>query len=202
MTFFGDGNQIDGTGSIYLLPGMTVQLVQFTGVADASMAFTLYDRPTALTGNQPNTYITATLRLQRQNQGQANERITRLILAAAFLALSAGGARAPCISGATTPGCPAAPSGSRTTPEPPRFNNPMATAVDSNGNVYVADTKNNTIRKITPGGVVTTVGSPGVAGSTDGTGSAALFNHPTGIAVTGDGSSRTRGRQLQHHPHW
>ena len=63
VTFFGDGNQIDGTSSIYLLPGehtLTVQLVQFTGVADASMAFTLYDRPTALTGNQPNTFIAGT----------------------------------------------------------------------------------------------------------------------------------------------
>ncbi len=60
VTFFGDGNQIDGTGSIYLLPGehtLTVQLVQAMGVADASMAFTLYDRPTALTGDQPNTFI-------------------------------------------------------------------------------------------------------------------------------------------------
>src|SRR5206468_8068098 len=38
-----------------------------------------------------------------------------------------------------------------------RFNNPWGVAADSSGNVYVADTANHTIRKITPGGISSTL---------------------------------------------
>jgi hypothetical protein len=68
-----------------------------------------------------------------------------------------------------------------------RFYGPSGVAVDGGGNVYVAD--NHTIRKITPAGVVTTLaGSPGKIGSADGTGSAAQFNFPAGVAVDGAGN--------------
>lgn len=65
-----------------------------------------------------------------------------------------------------------------------RFSGPWGVATDSGGNVYVADAFNNNIRKITPAGVVTTLaGTAGMFGSTDGTGAAARFNNPRGVAV-------------------
>lgn len=64
------------------------------------------------------------------------------------------------------------------------FNNPSGVAVDSAGNVLVADTLNHVIRKVTPAGVVTTVaGQPGAPGDADGPGTAASFYAPMGVAV-------------------
>jgi sugar lactone lactonase YvrE len=61
--------------------------------------------------------------------------------------------------------------------------------VDSAGNVYVADTGNNTIRKISPAGLAATLaGQPGSHGSLDSQGSAARFWAPFGIAVDRSGN--------------
>lgn len=65
-----------------------------------------------------------------------------------------------------------------------RFNSPEGVAVDGQGSVYVGDWGNNTVRKIAPNGVVTTLGGfAGASGSTDGTGSSARFFSPNGLAV-------------------
>lgn len=70
-----------------------------------------------------------------------------------------------------------------------RFSNPSGVAVDGASNVYVGDSGNNTIRKITPGGVVSTLaGLAGTSGLTDGTGNAARFTDPKGVAVDGSGN--------------
>ncbi len=70
-----------------------------------------------------------------------------------------------------------------------RFNYPTGIAVDASNNVYVSDTTNNLLRKITPDGTVTTIaGLVGVAGSSDGVGSQALFNAPGGLAVDAVGN--------------
>jgi sugar lactone lactonase YvrE len=64
-----------------------------------------------------------------------------------------------------------------------RFEDPQNLAIDSAGNLYVADGKGNTIRKVTPAGVVTTLAGSGSSGSANGTGTAAQFNNPTGVTV-------------------
>ena len=70
-----------------------------------------------------------------------------------------------------------------------RFTRPNGAVVDSSGNVYVADTFNYTIRKITPAGVVSVfAGSTGNFGTNDGTGTGARFFEPTGIAMDGSGN--------------
>lgn len=69
-----------------------------------------------------------------------------------------------------------------------RFNTPIGVALDASGNAYVADTASNTIRKVTPAGVVSTwAGSPGEPGSADGNGTEARFDSPYGIAVDAAG---------------
>ncbi|MBA3850285.1 MAG: hypothetical protein C0502_09885, partial [Opitutus sp.] len=70
-----------------------------------------------------------------------------------------------------------------------QFYSPSGVAVDGAGNVYVADTYNHTIRKITPSGVVTTLaGLAGTRGSSDGTDAAVRFALPNGVAVDGAGN--------------
>jgi len=70
-----------------------------------------------------------------------------------------------------------------------RFYTPYSVTVDNGGNVYVADTYNHTIRKITSAGVVTTVaGLAGVTGSDDGTGGTARFSSPAFIAADNAGN--------------
>jgi hypothetical protein len=68
-----------------------------------------------------------------------------------------------------------------------RFNYPQGVAVDGAGNIFVADTYNDTLRKVTPVGtnwVVTTIaGTAGSSGSANGTNGAVQFDHPYGIAV-------------------
>jgi serine/threonine protein kinase, bacterial len=75
--------------------------------------------------------------------------------------------------GATNPLSPAYPSG---------------IAIDASGNLYVADSGNNIIRKFTAGGQASTLAGSGTSGSANGKGTAASFNYPYGIAVDGQGN--------------
>src|SRR6185437_12011807 len=64
-------------------------------------------------------------------------------------------------------------------PEP--FVSPVGVAVDTLGNVYVADYGNDQIRRIATSGVVTTVAGSRNAGDADGTGTTASFHFPEGV---------------------
>lgn len=70
-----------------------------------------------------------------------------------------------------------------------RFRYPGGVARDDAGNIYVADTGNHVIRRITPAGVVRTIaGYPGLPGSNDGFRFAARFNRPFNLEIGPDGA--------------
>ncbi|WP_145149743.1 stalk domain-containing protein [Paenibacillus xylanexedens] len=67
------------------------------------------------------------------------------------------------------------------------FQAPSALAYSTDKNLYIADSGNNAIRKVSSTGEVVTIAGNGRIGDSDGKGTAALFNHPQGIAVTKSG---------------
>ena len=63
-------------------------------------------------------------------------------------------------------------------------------AVDGQGNVYIADTSNNRVRKVSPGGTITTIAGTGRRGSSGdgGPATSARLYYPAGVAVDGQGN--------------
>jgi hypothetical protein len=123
----------------------------------------------------------------------------RSLLALVVLATALTATHAPGQAIYTTPytfttiaGTPGVAGSSDATNSAARFYWPVGVALDTNGNLYVSDFDNNTIRKVTPVGtdwVVTTLaGKAGFSGSADGTNSDARFNTPERAAVDGAGN--------------
>jgi len=173
------GIAIDGGGNLYiadngndsirkLAPGGTVTNLAGTsgnGFADGSGTAARFFVPSGVAVDASgNVYVADEL----------NDTIRKITPAGAVTTI------------AGSPGDAAAADG---TGSAARFFQPFGIAVDSSDNLYVSDAGNSTIRKIAPGGVVTTLaGTAGMAGYADGTGSAARFKIPLGVAVDGNGN--------------
>ena len=69
-----------------------------------------------------------------------------------------------------------------------KFSSPSCLAFDTDGNLFVTDSGNNTIRKITPTGAVSTFAGSGNPGYLDGEGIAAEFSLPAGLAFDANGN--------------
>jgi len=74
-----------------------------------------------------------------------------------------------------------------------KFNQPFGMCIDNLGNLYIADARNNCIRKIGIDGQVSTVAGSGSGGYLDGNGTSAIFNEPTGVCVDADGNLYVAG---------
>ncbi|HWD92584.1 MAG TPA: NHL repeat-containing protein [Verrucomicrobiae bacterium] len=153
--------KITPAGAVTTLAGLAV----LYGSADGTNSAARFDSPAGVAADSlSNVYVADTL----------NQTIRKITPAGVVTTLA---------------GLPAVPGSADGTNSTARFYDPFDVAADSSGNVYVADNGNNTIRKITPAGVVTTLaGLAGASGSVDGANSVARFNGPSGVAVDSSGN--------------
>ena len=172
------GVTVDGRGNVYVSDGHAVRKISADGVvttvaglasewgsADGAGATARFNSPQGLaTDAAGNVYVA-----DRDNQE------IRKITPAGIVSTLAGSASS---SGADDG------RGTRA-----RFFRPCGVAVDGAGNVFVADTRNYTVRKISPAGLVSTIaGRADEAGITNGPGASARFGSPQGIAVDAAGN--------------
>jgi predicted NAD/FAD-binding protein len=175
-----NGVAVDGGGSVYVADtgNATIRKVATDGTV-TTLAGT--------TANRGNRDGTGTGAWFNSPTGISVDGAGNLYVADAFTntirKITSGGAVT------TLAGNPAATGWTDGTGTAALFHYPTGTAVDSAGNVYVADAYNNNIRKITSAGVVTTMaGNYQIGGAIDGSGSLALFNQPVGLTVDSAGS--------------
>ncbi len=149
------------TGFVSSFTG-TASTSMATGTADGASSAALFNKPTGITTDGTNLYITDT----------SNNTIRKIVITTGVVTTMAGASGTTGFADGT---------GTAAT-----FNGPTAITTDGT-NLYVADTGNNTIRKIviSTGIVSTLAGTTGVTGSVDGTGTAALFYSINGIITDG-----------------
>jgi streptogramin lyase len=157
---------VDGAGNIYVAELNTALIRKITPARDVStlVAAGSFGRPYGIAADTAGNLFVA---------DSDNNRI-RKVTPAGVVTTFAGSGTAGSADGA---------AGSAT------FQRPGGVAFDAVGNLYVADTENSVLRKITPEGVVSTVaGKAGVTGAQNGIGADARFSRPYGVTVGADGT--------------
>ncbi len=151
------------TGEVTTLAGSA----GINGAADGTGGAALFSRPSDITADGAGNLFVSDLN---------NHTIRQIVIATGVVTTLAGTALSP----GDTDGTGLAA----------QFALPRGVTADGAGNLYVADTDNQTIRKIViaTGEVTTLAGTAGVTGSADGTGGAAQFNQPQGITTDGAGN--------------
>jgi streptogramin lyase len=162
------GIAVDSSGNVYVADFNNNLIRKITPAGDVTKLAGSFPSPSAVAvDSSGNVYAT----------DLSSQLIKKITPAGVITTLAGGGGSAADGSGAD--------NGTGTAAS---FNSPTSIAVDSSGNVYVADMMNDLIRKITPDGVVTTLAGSGTSGDTDGIGTAASFFSPYGIAADSSGN--------------
>jgi len=170
------GIAVDGLGYVYVSSGSVIRKITpsgevttlagsgFPGTDDGPGNTARFDTPKGLAVDQNgNVYVA----------DWYNQRI-RKVTTDGFVSTLAGQRREGFIDGTGTNAS---------------FYYPSGLALDSVGNIYVAEQGNHAVRKVTADGVVTTLAGSGVAGFTNGEGTSASFNYPTGVSVDNAGNA-------------
>ncbi|MBL7990317.1 MAG: SBBP repeat-containing protein [Candidatus Kapabacteria bacterium] len=175
--YFPNGVAVDGSGNVYVADHGNHRILKITsagvvstlagsgqnGYADGTGTAAQFSSPFAVAVDADGSVYVA---------DSYNRRIRKITSAGVVSTLAGSGQSGYADSAGTSA----------------QFYLPYGIAVDAVGNVYVADTDNSRIRKITSAGQVTTLAGSGRNGYADGTGTLAQFSSPAGVALDGSGN--------------
>ena len=170
---------VDGAGNVYVADTGNHTIRRITPAGDVTTVAGQAGRAGFANGNGTNVLFNQPAGIAVDTAGNLyvadrGNHVIRRITPAADVTTLAGAA--------TVPGSANGTGGTA------QFNSPSSVAIETAGSLVVADTGNHTIRRVTTGGSVTTyAGSPGLIGTTNGTGAAARFNSPSGVTVDASG---------------
>ena len=170
------GVAVDKSGNVYVADKANNLIRKITIAGEVTtLAGSIYGSKNG-TGTAASFRLTAGVAVDSFDNvyvADQNNNMIRKITPAGVVTTLAGNGSVGCVNGVDTVAS---------------FKEPCSVAVDSSGNVFVADKYNHMIRKVTPQGVVSTFAGNTSSGSANGTGIAASFNGPSGVSIDGSGT--------------